>query len=348
MMAVSSGFLGRLALTLTLYITSVRLIRLYIVRKHLRTLKVVPPEKRDIKWAHQGLSFFANRDLPFLSQIALEFALFRTYGVEANKLLIATGELVHRCPRRYDDTELLIREFTENILDTDRAVLALKRMNYLHGKYTIDNTDFVYTLALFITQPATWVSKYGWRGLDEVEKEATYRYWTQIGIKMGLQHMPHSYNEMERLVEEYETKYMHPLPRNVILANATFKLFLNRYPRFLQPVIRPALHSLCDKRLRVAMGFPEPNPIYKSFVRGIAKLHGIFVGWLMLPRIRVSRRTPLGMSEGRYFPQWDLNGTGVYKGGYKIEDLGPEKYVGDSGLGAICVENNESYGWPDL
>jgi hypothetical protein len=51
----------------------------------------------------------------------------------------------------------------------ERPELAQKRLNEIHSKYKISNGDFLYTLSLFIFEPATWINKYDWRQLDERE-----------------------------------------------------------------------------------------------------------------------------------------------------------------------------------
>jgi len=57
---------------------------------------------------------------------ALEFALFRTHAVPSiSGLLAKTGEFEARTRKRYDDTELILSEITENGLDSDRGQAAL-------------------------------------------------------------------------------------------------------------------------------------------------------------------------------------------------------------------------------
>src|SRR6056297_2323188 len=73
---------------------------------------------------------------------ALEFALFRTYAVPSiSGLLSKTGEFRHRTRKRYDDTELLLSEISENGLDSARGHAAISRVNEMHGRYRISNAD---------------------------------------------------------------------------------------------------------------------------------------------------------------------------------------------------------------
>lgn len=71
-----------------------------------------------------------------------------------------------------------------------RALKALARMNYIHGGYQkagkISQDDLLYTLSLFITEPITWVGKYEWRAMTDMEKCAIGAFWKSIGDAMGI------------------------------------------------------------------------------------------------------------------------------------------------------------------
>ncbi len=112
------------------------------------------------------------REFPFLSTKALEFGLFKTYAIPSiSKILASTKELVDRTGRRYDDTDLIMREITENDIDSDRAIEALRRLNHLHSKYPISNDDYKYVLSIFIVEPSRWIDRFGYRTMHPKEKE---------------------------------------------------------------------------------------------------------------------------------------------------------------------------------
>jgi hypothetical protein len=81
-------------------------------------------------------------ELPWDMERALEFALFRTYALSSiSGLLDKSGEF-KRCPRkRYDDTELLLAKMLENGFDSRRGGTALSRVNEMHGRFPIENSD---------------------------------------------------------------------------------------------------------------------------------------------------------------------------------------------------------------
>jgi hypothetical protein len=63
-------------------------------------------------------------------------------------------------------------------------------MNYLHSKFIssgqISNSDLLYTLSVFITEPERFFRLYDWRPLSEMEHAAFGTLWMRIGEAMGI------------------------------------------------------------------------------------------------------------------------------------------------------------------
>lgn len=119
---------------------------------------------------------------------SLEFALFKPFATPSvSKLLVSTREFLDRCPRRAEDTELILSEIIDaypriqnelkrnphtTISEKDirkqyeRREASINRLNELHGKYPISNDDYLYTLVLFVTEPIRWINQWEWRKLD--------------------------------------------------------------------------------------------------------------------------------------------------------------------------------------
>lgn len=72
-------------------------------------------ERLDPKLDHQRRVFLSSRyEFPFDTTWALEFVLFRTFGVPAiSALLHRTGEFHERGQKRYDDTDIIVSEIAE-------------------------------------------------------------------------------------------------------------------------------------------------------------------------------------------------------------------------------------------
>lgn len=121
-----------------------------------------------------------------VSRSSLEFALFKPFSTPSvSKLLVSTREFLDRCPRRAEDTELILSEIIDpypriqnemrhnpHISEKEickqyqRRDASIQRLNTLHGKYNISNEDYLYTLTLFVAEPLRWLNNWEWRKLD--------------------------------------------------------------------------------------------------------------------------------------------------------------------------------------
>ncbi|WP_297758279.1 oxygenase MpaB family protein [uncultured Shimia sp.] len=191
---------------------------------------------------------------------ALEFALFRTYAVPAiSSLLAKTGEFENRPRKRYDDTEIILAETKEHGLESRRGTEAIARMNEMHARYRISNTDMLYVLSTFICEPIRWLDRFGRRPMTNKEQLAWFRYYRGLGSRMGISALPDSLEDMVRFNVNYETERFRFSETNATVAQSTVNLLLSFYlPRPLIPLGRPVVHALLDAPLRESMGFQKP------------------------------------------------------------------------------------------
>ncbi|KAG0860581.1 hypothetical protein G6F16_013256 [Rhizopus arrhizus] len=278
--------------------------------------------------------------------------MFKIYTIPKNsKILVATGEFEKECPRRYEDTELILREFAdiygriqnhlkdhpdtpeEHLLDQwDRKEKAIKRLNELHGKYNIGNDDFLYTLTMFITEPVAWVNKYEWRQLDEREINACYRTWYVIGLAMNMKDIPESFEKIIQFKEEHAKKHIRYGKTNWMCGEPTLRLFITFLPSFLSTHLYnfacKVLPSFLTERETKAFGLPKENKFYSFIIYVAFMIRAFFIRHFMLPRKRFLVRTPFyPNSNGKYVPDYFVFNNMVYKDGYDISNLGPEKYA---------------------
>jgi len=301
---------------------------IYLLRKrHDKFLESTPYPKTAVD-CHQFTSRYIYGDFNFIAVKSLEFGLFKTYAIPSiSKVLYSTRELVDRCGRRYDDTDLIIREFLEHDPNTPRAVASIDRMNFIHSQYKISNEDYLYVLSVFIVEPIRWVERYGFRYPHEKEKYAMHLRWKIIGEQMGIKDIPVSYAATELYLDRFEEKNMVYAESNVKVGTSTTNLFLSILPAKLRPMCKPAIYALCPPRLRKAMGFPDPPTLLVVLIDASLKLAGYFVRYLMPPRLIPKFRTsrePVAVSKNTLlYPKFNpFNKT--YENGYKISELGPE------------------------
>jgi hypothetical protein len=259
---------------------------------------------------HQRIVFLSTRyDFPFDTVRALELALFRTFCVPSiGGLLDRTGEFARRAQKRYDDTDIIVSELMEHGYDSPRGKAALRRMNQLHGRFTISNDDFLYVLSTFVFEPIRWNERFGWRRMCPAERLAMFHFWREVGRRMNVRDIPADYEAFERFSGEYEAKHFRYSEANRRVGCATRDMFLSWFPRPLRPLVRPAIYAMMDDAMIAGFGFPRPSRLTRRLVHAALRLRA--AGVRLLPK----RRTPLLRTEMK---------RPTYPTGYTIEQIGP-------------------------
>lgn len=172
------------------YMNLVRRLRYRRINSLLRKYPDPTLPLRDPNVAKEVSTATSGYDFPFVNVVSLEFALFKTYAIPSiSKILAATQQFATQCPKRADDTGLILGEMTEpykrqtfrrmtegkedlaeDLTDEKRARLALEKLNIIHGHYPIRQEDYLYTLALFILEPVSWINRLEWRQVTDLEK----------------------------------------------------------------------------------------------------------------------------------------------------------------------------------
>lgn len=272
----------------------------------LREIETLEPE-RD----HERIAFLSSAfDFPWDTQRAYELALLRTFAVpKSSSLLVSTGEFTERTQKRYDDTTIIISTIGLYGYSSPEGRAAIRRMNQMHGRYTIPNDEFLYVLSTFIYEPVRWNARYGWRPLTETEKLAGFYFWCEVGRRMNIRDIPASYDIFEAFNHHYEAEHFAYSPDNARLAKVTKELFLSWVaPKALWPWLEPLIHAVMDQPMRSVFGFPEP-PIWAQWtVAGILRFRA------QLVRVLPPRRTPYRLPTPKTYPD-----------GYTIEQVGADK-----------------------
>lgn len=220
----------------------------------------------------------AQLEFPFTFTKALQFALFRTYGISSiSRVLVATSQLsdIATASKRYADTAVLIREFMSHRPSEPRTLEAIARMNYIHSLYQksgqIQEDDMLFTLSLFAIEPIRWIGRYEWRQLEQFEQCALGTFWKSIGDAMGIRYRKlksaqegwmdglHWLKELEEWSELYENENMVPHLDNKKIADETVAILLWGIPKPLQPFGARIVSALMDDRLRTAMMYGHQN-----------------------------------------------------------------------------------------
>jgi hypothetical protein len=204
-----------------------------------------------------------------------------------SKVSVGAREMVDRVGKRYADTTVLVGEFLVNDIDSERACIAINRMNWIHSRYgsSIKMEQMVYTLCLLTCEALQWIDRYDWRITTALEKHASWVFWYEVGRRMGLTDVPESFEACADFIEEFEARNMAPSENGAVIAQGVFALYASTVPAFLAPVVHAVLVAFMDSRLSGAFMLPTHLTRFVlpclNFLLAVRKY---FVRHLMLPR----------------------------------------------------------------
>ncbi|KAI9689636.1 MAG: hypothetical protein M1820_010134 [Bogoriella megaspora] len=190
-----------------------------------------------------------------------------------------------------------------------RAIQAISRMNFLHGRYhkagKILNSDMLYTLSVFALEPVRWINKYEWRTLTDIERCASGTYWKAMGDAMeidmsvlpscssgwkdGLQWL----EEVETWSLVYEEQHMTSSENNARLANANLDVIFFNLPSSMKIIAKNAVSAIVGERLRRAMILPEPCNFTHRAVHAVLMIRRFILLYCCLPRPNFFRKERL-------------------------------------------------------
>ena len=277
---------------------------------YLEEILRLDPERDHKRIVHLHVCY----EFPFDTTRSLELALFRTFASpRIAALLDSSGEFARQPQKRYDDTDLIISAILEHGYDSEIGKRALRRMNRIHGRFAIENSDFLYVLSTFVFEPVRWIERYGWRPLSTQERLGIFHCWREIGRRMNIGGIPDDYDVFERFNREYERDEFMPTPAAARVARTTRAMFLSWFPGLPAPVGERAIAAMLDEPLLEAVGFAPPPPRVRGAVEAALRARGAVIRQLpprRRPRLRTERRTR------------------TYRHGYVIEELGPPPFTG--------------------
>ncbi|KAL1890057.1 hypothetical protein Sste5346_008493 [Sporothrix stenoceras] len=265
------------------------------------------------------LATIQQREFPFMYTLAIEFGIFKTYGIPTiSRVVGATRAVTDPLPaaKRAADTLVIMSEFSVNPPTSTRALQAIARMNWMHSKYMaagqIRNADLLYTLSACITEPIRFIERYEWRPLSELERCALGVFWMGLGDAMGIDYGPtaekglgveglaggkdRSWRDGLEFVDaisawalEYERNVMRPFPANIPPARRLTSMLLQLVPTSFQPFCVEAMTVLMNDRMREAFAYADPGLAACLVTYGGLAMRRFVLRHLALPRFGVYR-----------------------------------------------------------
>jgi hypothetical protein len=181
-------------------------------------------------------------------------------------------------------------------------------MNRIHGRHPISNQDFLYVLSTFVFEPIRWNARFGWRPMCAEEREAQFRFWREVGRRMGIRDLPEDADSFERFNREFERTRYRFTEANRRVGMATVDLFASWFPRPLAPWVRAGVIALLDEPLLRGFGFEGPPRPLRWAVSAALRLRARLLR-AMPPRRRPRLRTLMPRRS--------------YPGGYRLDLVGP-------------------------
>ncbi|MEO0868185.1 MAG: oxygenase MpaB family protein [Cyanobacteria bacterium J06642_11] len=270
-----------------------------------KTIEALDPRQDAAKICH----LLAGYEFPWDITRALEIALLRTFCVPSiAQLLDKTGEFQHHTQKRYDDTGIIVSELFKWGYDHPRGQQFLQRMNAIHSRFPISNSDYLYVLSTFIYEPIRWCDRFGWRPLGDLEKQAMYHFWVAVGERMGIENIPDTYLGFATYNRAYEQQHFTYTVANQRVADATRAMLLGWFPVGLRSLTNKAIPALLDPPLLEALGW-QPAPRYLTQLLETS----------LRVRSRLLRKLP-----PRSLPDFFADQTiRSYPDGYDVSHIGP-------------------------
>lgn len=242
----------------------------------------------------------------------------------------------------------------------------------------------LYTLGLFAIQPIRFIEKFEWRDLSDLEKCAIGTFWKSVGDALAITYeaLPsggpngkgfkdglHWLEEITAWSDAYEERCMVPHIKNRETADQTTAVLVYMLPRSLHHVGLKFVSFMMDERLRRAMLYDAPPPLYATVFSALLNTRRFILRYLTPPRpyfMRYMSLTETPDEDNRIFmTQWDAapyyvkpslwnrwsptawvtwmlgrplpgdEGERYYPRGYRIEDVGPRYFEGKGGKSMV-------------
>ncbi|KIW06506.1 uncharacterized protein PV09_02939 [Verruconis gallopava] len=297
-----------IASLLVAYLIAVRVLRYQRINRLERKYAkyVEKPYSMDYRTAHEIAKLHMLDEQVFLSLLSTQWALIKTYSIaRGTRLLVKTRQIGSlKCVgRRAEDTGVFLAELIAGDMDEIRWMEALSKVNWLHSRYKnqISKGEMLSTLAFFIIEPIKFINAYGWRPLTKMEEVSRFVFWKEIGLRMGMDNIPDTLEELVKWKEEYEQKEQKFSPDNVICTKNTMDLFLRNLPKPLHGFMLGFAQSLMEPRCRRALGWPDPPAWIEWLVHNGLWFRGVLIRHFFLPRFTSPPKLPEKDAEGRMY-----------------------------------------------
>jgi hypothetical protein len=158
----------------------------------------------------------------------------------------------------------------------------------------------IYTLAILVLKPQRCIERYEWRAMTDLEKDASYIYWKEIGNRMGIKDIPATLKDCDEWVEEFEKTNVYYYESNRICAETVTNMLLKKVPQFIQGFVRNVNASFLEERVRIAIGISPPPQWIANFVWFCFRIRCWVTQNFFLPRLQALDMRAGQSADGRF------------------------------------------------
>lgn len=250
-------------------------------------------------------------EFPLETRGGFQVAFYRPEAVPRMAAVLAgTGHIKADPGRRTLDTGIVILEVIQGGVDSPRGQKMVRLLRALHDRPDILQEDLTYVLCSLMVVPTRFIDRVGWRETLEVERQATWRFWCELGSRIGVASLPSSYLDAEDRFDQYEAENLAASAEGRQLTKMIINAFASWSPGLLRsrlPEITSAL--IDDRRFSDALGLPPARWATS------AAISALYVVRRLRQRLTAPNRAP-GFVPGQPV-------TRVYPDGYSLDEVGP-------------------------
>ncbi len=255
-------------------------------------------------------------EFPFECFYGINLAFYRTFvSPTISTVYRQTNTIAGETEKRVNDTDIIMHAWVDYGVDSDEGQASMKHLNSIHGLFShrTRNEDFVYVLCCFVVDTIRMINVFGWRYLEDQEKQALFIFYEKVGQRMNLKNLPKSLENVYTIVNDYTNSDISATETESgrILTNAIHTL-VQKWHGFLLPtsLIRILLNALLyvvgGEMFHKKLGLQQPSALSTYIIYALAALRRDFMHF-MPPRTTPHRLSDILMKQNYMCPAAKIN-----------------------------------------
>jgi hypothetical protein len=255
-------------------------------------------------------------EFPFECFYGINLAFYRTFvSPTISKVYEQTNTIAGTTEKRVNDTDIIMHAWVDYGLDSEEGQASIKHLNNIHAVFSnrTRNEDFVYVLCCFIVDTIRMIDVFGWRQLNNNERQALFVFYQKVGQRMNLKDLPTSLEHSYTIVDDYTNSNISAIETNSgrVLKNAVDTLVRKWYrallpPSVIQILLNALLYVVGGEKFHEKLGLEKPSSLAVNTIYTLAMVRRYFMHF-MPPRTTSHRLSDIIMKQDYMCPATKLN-----------------------------------------